>query len=317
MKARLVDDRISSLVTEANLRISEQVTRISANYLSLLLRGGEFSLLGQTFNVLGLKNTQRILEALRPELPAGSPFAERARPGDPVLAARAPEPEPRQSTPGHDRPPDRGRKGGRLGLPAQPRLVRDRGRDDGHPDVRHRAAGRRLAGARARGERLPPADPGAGGADGAPGREGGSGRGAVDRGHALDAGRPVAVRRHRLGPLPAVRSGDRGGRHRLRRLRGGDRGSRPRGPRQLAARLHDLAADRVRLPGRVRHGQPRPVRRDQGDPGAVPLRPGARRDLGRPRRGRTRRLACRSSTWRSSPPPTGCWRGWRCAASLR
>ena len=76
VKARLVDDRISSLVTEANLRISEQVTRISATYLDLLLRGGEFSLLGQTFNVLGLKNTQRILEDLRPELPAGSPFAE-------------------------------------------------------------------------------------------------------------------------------------------------------------------------------------------------------------------------------------------------
>ena len=75
VKARLVDDRISSLVTEANLRISEQVTQISANYLSLLLRGGEFTLLGQTFNVLGLKNTQRILEALRPELPTGSPFA--------------------------------------------------------------------------------------------------------------------------------------------------------------------------------------------------------------------------------------------------
>jgi ABC-2 type transport system permease protein len=76
VKARLVDDRISSLVTEANLRISEQVTRISATYLDLLLRGGEFSLLGQTFEVLGLKNTQRILEDLRSELPPGSPFAE-------------------------------------------------------------------------------------------------------------------------------------------------------------------------------------------------------------------------------------------------
>jgi ABC-2 type transport system permease protein len=76
VKARLVDDRISSLVTEANFRISKQVTRISANYLGLLLEGGHFNLLGQTFNVLGLKNTQRILGALRPELPAGSPFAD-------------------------------------------------------------------------------------------------------------------------------------------------------------------------------------------------------------------------------------------------
>jgi ABC-2 type transport system permease protein len=76
VKARLVDDRISSLITEANLRISEQVTRISANYLSLLLRGGSFDLLGQTFSILGLKNTERILESLQSQLPANSPFGE-------------------------------------------------------------------------------------------------------------------------------------------------------------------------------------------------------------------------------------------------
>jgi ABC-2 type transport system permease protein len=75
VKARLVDDRISSLITEANLKLSKKVTRISASYLTLLLRGGSFNLLGQTLNVLGLKNTQRILEAVRPELPAHSPFA--------------------------------------------------------------------------------------------------------------------------------------------------------------------------------------------------------------------------------------------------
>jgi ABC-type transport system involved in cytochrome c biogenesis permease component len=75
VKARLVDDRISSLVTDANLQLSKKVTRISANYLTLLLRGGSFNLLGRTFNVLGLKNTQHILEAVRPALPANSPLA--------------------------------------------------------------------------------------------------------------------------------------------------------------------------------------------------------------------------------------------------
>jgi ABC-type transport system involved in cytochrome c biogenesis permease component len=75
VKARLVDDRISSLITEANLQLSKKVTRISANYLTLLLRGGSFNLLGQTLNILGLENTQRILQAVRPELPANSPFA--------------------------------------------------------------------------------------------------------------------------------------------------------------------------------------------------------------------------------------------------
>src|SRR5437763_10688991 len=74
VKASLVNDRISSLITQANLKLSKKVTRISANYLTLLLRGGTLNLLGQTFNVLGLKNTQKILEAIRPELPAHSPF---------------------------------------------------------------------------------------------------------------------------------------------------------------------------------------------------------------------------------------------------
>ena len=58
---------------EANLG-SRSRSRGSANYLALLLKGGSFNLLGQTFNVLGLKNTQHILEALRPQLPANSPF---------------------------------------------------------------------------------------------------------------------------------------------------------------------------------------------------------------------------------------------------
>jgi ABC-2 type transport system permease protein len=75
VKARLVDDRISSLVTQANLRLSKKVTRISANYLTLLLRGGSFNLLGQTLNVLGLKNTQHIIEQVRQALPRRSPLA--------------------------------------------------------------------------------------------------------------------------------------------------------------------------------------------------------------------------------------------------
>lgn len=75
IKASLVDDRISTLIGEANLRLSKKVTRLAANYLTLLLRGGEFSLLGQTLDVLGLQNTQRILESIRPELPPDSEFS--------------------------------------------------------------------------------------------------------------------------------------------------------------------------------------------------------------------------------------------------
>jgi ABC-type transport system involved in cytochrome c biogenesis permease component len=74
VKANLVDDRISALIGQANLKLSKKVTRLAANYLTLLLRGGELNLLGQTLDVLGLENTQRILEAIRPELPSDSEF---------------------------------------------------------------------------------------------------------------------------------------------------------------------------------------------------------------------------------------------------
>ncbi len=74
VKAGLVDDRIDSLVTQANLRISKEVSHISANYLTLLTRGGTFNLLGQTLDILGLQNSERILEAVRSELPASSPL---------------------------------------------------------------------------------------------------------------------------------------------------------------------------------------------------------------------------------------------------
>ena len=86
VKARLVDDRISSLVTEANLRISEQVTQISANYLSLLLEGGELQSAGP--------DLQRPRPQEHPAHPGGAAaeaargqfVRRRARPGDPVLA---------------------------------------------------------------------------------------------------------------------------------------------------------------------------------------------------------------------------------------
>jgi ABC-type multidrug transport system permease subunit len=76
VKAGLVDDRISSLVTQANLRISKEVSHISASYLTLLTQGGTFNLLGQTLDILGLNNSQRILEQVRSDLPKNSPLAD-------------------------------------------------------------------------------------------------------------------------------------------------------------------------------------------------------------------------------------------------
>ena len=73
VKASLVDDRISALVTEANLILSQRISDEAATYLDLLIEGGVFDLplIGE-FDVLGLKRGNQILEALRQQLPPAS-----------------------------------------------------------------------------------------------------------------------------------------------------------------------------------------------------------------------------------------------------
>ena len=68
VKARFVDDRITALLAEANLRIAHEVAKTSTQYLTLLQNGGTLSLLGQTFDVLGLSKTEKLLRALRPAI---------------------------------------------------------------------------------------------------------------------------------------------------------------------------------------------------------------------------------------------------------
>jgi ABC-type transport system involved in cytochrome c biogenesis permease component len=68
VKERLVNDRISGLLSQANLKIAREVARISTRYLGLIQRGGSLSLLGQAFPILGLSNTEKILRALRPAI---------------------------------------------------------------------------------------------------------------------------------------------------------------------------------------------------------------------------------------------------------
>jgi len=75
VKQRLVDDRITSLLAQANLRIAREVARVSTEYLDLLQQGGSLSVLGQTFDVLGLENTGQILRALRPAVGSSDQLA--------------------------------------------------------------------------------------------------------------------------------------------------------------------------------------------------------------------------------------------------
>jgi ABC-type multidrug transport system permease subunit len=70
LKAQLVEDRIDSLVTEANLLISQGVSDRAGGYLDLLVKGGSFDLLGQSIEILGLQKAGQVLKGISRELPA-------------------------------------------------------------------------------------------------------------------------------------------------------------------------------------------------------------------------------------------------------
>jgi len=71
VKAQLVDERISTLLAQANLAIARRIATEGGHYLNLLIDGGNFQVLGQTVHILGLRASAQILTALGPALPAG------------------------------------------------------------------------------------------------------------------------------------------------------------------------------------------------------------------------------------------------------
>jgi hypothetical protein len=88
VKAQLVDERISTLMAQANLAIARRIAIEGGNYLDLIINGGKFEVIGQSVQILGLRASAQILEALGPALPAGplrsslaqvTEFTERSR----------------------------------------------------------------------------------------------------------------------------------------------------------------------------------------------------------------------------------------------
>jgi ABC-type multidrug transport system permease subunit len=69
LKAELVDDRITTLLAQANLAIARRIGSEGGRYLDLIVNGGNFKALGGTFHILGLRTSARILEAVTPALP--------------------------------------------------------------------------------------------------------------------------------------------------------------------------------------------------------------------------------------------------------
>lgn len=88
LKSQLVNDRISTLLAQANLAIARRIAGEGGHYLNLVIDGGELKIAGGSFPILGMKAAARILGALEPALPAGplrnslrevKGFAEQAR----------------------------------------------------------------------------------------------------------------------------------------------------------------------------------------------------------------------------------------------
>jgi ABC-2 family transporter protein len=69
VKAELVDDRIATLLAQANLAIARRIGSEGGRYLNLVVNGGDFHALGGTFHILGLRTSARILDAVTPALP--------------------------------------------------------------------------------------------------------------------------------------------------------------------------------------------------------------------------------------------------------
>jgi ABC-type transport system involved in cytochrome c biogenesis permease component len=69
VKAQLVNDRINSLMTQANLVIARRIAHEGGKFVGLVVHGGQFTVLGQAIQILGLGTTTKILHAVRASLP--------------------------------------------------------------------------------------------------------------------------------------------------------------------------------------------------------------------------------------------------------
>ena len=75
-KRQFVENTIKAQVQSANAALTKRVAKEALQLLDLISSGGDYSFLGQSFDVLGLQRAERILTKARAELPEAS--AERA-----------------------------------------------------------------------------------------------------------------------------------------------------------------------------------------------------------------------------------------------
>jgi ABC-type multidrug transport system permease subunit len=72
-KRQFVENTIKAQVQSANTALTKKIGKEALRLLDLIRTGGNYSFLGQDFQVLGLERSERILSNARRDLPAGSP----------------------------------------------------------------------------------------------------------------------------------------------------------------------------------------------------------------------------------------------------
>jgi ABC-type transport system involved in cytochrome c biogenesis permease component len=72
-KRQFVENTIKAQVQSANAALTKRVAREALRLLDLISTGGQYSFLGQNFDVLGLQRAERILAQAKAALPPGSP----------------------------------------------------------------------------------------------------------------------------------------------------------------------------------------------------------------------------------------------------
>ena len=76
VKQQFVESTIDSRVADLNKAVATKLTQIAAGYLKILLSGGDFSILGSKFEVLGLTKSKALVDSVLTRTPGGTPDHE-------------------------------------------------------------------------------------------------------------------------------------------------------------------------------------------------------------------------------------------------
>ncbi len=76
VKQQFVESTINARVGDLNKAVATKLTQIAAGYLDILLKGGDFSILGSKFEVLGLTKSKALIDSVLTSTPRSSPDHE-------------------------------------------------------------------------------------------------------------------------------------------------------------------------------------------------------------------------------------------------